>query len=113
MRTLRVLPIAKCDLDYWKQTDSKKAQRIKTIVAQLCINPMVAIGKPEPLKHDKAGLWSCRIDRHHRLIYSFDEEYVYLWRAHYHYVDIPEWSAKNTAAEMGNGDEVNSKDENQ
>ena len=86
---VRAVPTAIEDLKYWQQTDDKKYRRIKTIIEQLCINPKVSIGKPEPLKKDKSGLWSCRIDKEHRLVYSFDEEYLYIWRARYHYVDIP------------------------
>jgi toxin YoeB len=88
----RAMPAAIEDFKYWQLTDKKKYQRIKTIVEQLCLNPKVSIGKPEPLKGDKAGLWSCRIDQKHRLVYSFDQEYLYLWRARYHYVEIPDKS---------------------
>lgn len=59
------------------------------MLEQLCVNPQVSIGKLEPLKGDKVGLWSYRIDRQHRLVYSFDEEFIYVWRARYHYQDIP------------------------
>jgi toxin YoeB len=78
MRQLRVMEIALDDLRYWARTDSKKYQRIKTMLEQLCANPKASIGKPEPLKGDKAGLWSCRIDKQNRLIYSFDEEFIYI-----------------------------------
>jgi len=86
---IRIMFVALEDLKYWQQIDSKKYQRIKTIIEQLCINPKVSIGKPKPLKNDKRGLWSCRIDREHRLVYSFDVEHLYIWRARYHYKDIP------------------------
>ena len=32
------------------------------------------IGKPEPLKHSLAGLYSRRINKEHRLIYEIDKE---------------------------------------
>jgi len=89
MRQLKVMKIALTDLRYWVKTDNKKYQKIKTILEQLCINPQISIGKPEPLKGDKTGLWSCRIDKQNRLIYSFDTEFVYVWRARYHYKNIP------------------------
>jgi toxin YoeB len=89
MRQLRVMDAALDDLRHWARTDSKKYQRIKTMLEQLCANPQVSIGKPEPLKGDKAGLWSCRIDKQNRLVYSFDDGFVYVWRARYHYEGIP------------------------
>ena len=86
---VRAMPIAIEDLKYWQQADDKKYKRIKAIIEQLRVNPKVSIGKPEPLKKDKSGLWSCRIDKKHRLVYSFDEAFLYIWRTRYHYVDIP------------------------
>jgi toxin YoeB len=100
MRKLLALPVAKTDLIYWAQTNPKKYQKIKTIVAQLLVNPRMAMGKPEPLKHNQAGLWSCRIDQENRLVYSFDEESLYLWRARYHYLGIPNSSTIEQAIEL-------------
>lgn len=34
---------------------------------------MQGIGKPEPLKHKKSGLYSRRIDEANRLVYKIDE----------------------------------------
>jgi len=59
------------------------------LTEQLLITPKTGIGKPEALKHQLSGLWSRRIDQENRLIYSFDDEYVYLWQACFHYVDVP------------------------
>ncbi|EDN69952.1 Addiction module toxin, Txe/YoeB [Beggiatoa sp. PS] len=98
----RAMPIAIADLKYWQQSSDKKYQRIKTIIEQLCINPKVSIGKPEPLKGDKTGLWSCRIDQKHRLVYSFNDEYLYIWRSRYHYADIPDQSSIDEAIDMNN-----------
>ena len=49
----RALPAVIEDLKYWQLQSDKKYQRIKTIIEQLCVNPKVSIGKPEPLKGDK------------------------------------------------------------
>ena len=59
----RAMPVAISDLKYWQQYSDKKYQKIKTIIEQLCINPKVSIGKPEPLKGDKAGLWSSELTK--------------------------------------------------
>lgn len=37
------------------------------------------LGKPEPLKHNLAELWSKRISQKDKLIYQFDDEYVYIF----------------------------------
>ena len=34
---------------------------------------MQGIGKPEPLKHEKSGLYSRRIDEANRFVYKIDE----------------------------------------
>ena len=36
------------------------------------------LGKPEPLKHELFGYWSRRITDVHRLIYSIDDENIYI-----------------------------------
>jgi toxin YoeB len=36
-------------------------------------------GKPEKLTHNLAGLWSRRISQKDRLIYKFDEKYIYVF----------------------------------
>ncbi len=48
-------------------------------------DPGVGAGKPEPLKHKLSGLWSRRISQKDRLIYTYDEEYVYIFAIGGHY----------------------------
>ena len=48
-------------------------------------DPTFGLGKPEPLKHNLSGLWSRRISRKDRLIYKFDENYVYVFAIGGHY----------------------------
>jgi toxin YoeB len=100
MRKLQVMPSAIEALKYWKQTDDKKYQKIKKMLEQICAMPKTGIGKPEPLKHKLTGLWSRRIDQANRLVYSFDDEYAYLWQARYHYSDIPKQSSIGEAVEI-------------
>jgi len=45
----------------------------------LCSDPSRGLGKPEPLKHTLSGLWSKRISQKDRLIYKFDEKYIYIF----------------------------------
>jgi len=48
-------------------------------------NPSVGIGKPEPLKHNLSRLWSRRLSQKDRLIYKFDDEYIYIFAIGGHY----------------------------
>jgi toxin YoeB len=42
-------------------------------------DPAKGAGKPEALKHNLSGLWSRRISQKDRLIYRFDNEYLYIF----------------------------------
>jgi toxin YoeB len=44
------------DLAYWVQQDRRKALRIIRLVQETASDPFGGIGKPEPLKHELAGL---------------------------------------------------------
>ena len=48
-------------------------------------DPGTGIGKPEPLKHNLSGLWSRRISQKDRLIYKYDDEYIYIFAIGGHY----------------------------
>ncbi len=50
-------------------------------------DPSVGLGKPEPLKHNLKGLWSRRISQRDRLIYKFDQKYIYIFAIGGHYDD--------------------------
>ena len=59
----------------------------KILKEMLRSDPSSGLGKPEPLKHNLSGLWSKRISQKDRLIYKFDEEYVYIFAIGGHYAD--------------------------
>ena len=50
-------------------------------------DPSVGLGKPEPLKYNFEGLWSRRISQKDRLIYKFDQKYIYIFAIGGHYND--------------------------
>ena len=50
-------------------------------------DPTKGTGKPEPLKHNLSGLWSRRISQKDRLIYKFDDDYIYIFAIGGHYDD--------------------------
>ena len=85
MRKHRFTADAAEDLAYWKKHDARKVERIKLLLEDIKANHPKGIGKPEPLRHHKLGLWSRRIDREHRLVYSVDEDTVTVYACRYHY----------------------------
>ena len=48
-------------------------------------DPSKGLGKPEPLKHNLKGFWSRRISQKDRLIYKFDQRYIYICAIGGHY----------------------------
>ena len=50
-------------------------------------DPGTRTGKPEPLRHGLAGLWSRRLSRKDRLIYRFDDSAIYTFAIGGHYDD--------------------------
>ncbi|XQW83891.1 Txe/YoeB family addiction module toxin [Thalassotalea piscium] len=57
----------------------------KILKEKLRSDPSSGLGKPEPLKHNLSGLWSKRISQKDRLIYKFDDEYIYNFAIGGHY----------------------------
>jgi len=81
---------AKKDLLFlFKCGDKALIRRIERILEELGENPYFGVRKPEPLRHDLAGLWSRRIDKKHRIVYQVIEEVitVYVVAAKGHYDD--------------------------
>lgn len=48
-------------------------------------DPATGSGKPEQLRHSLSGFWSRRISQKDRLIYKFDEQYIYIFAIGGHY----------------------------
>ncbi|MEE4376494.1 MAG: Txe/YoeB family addiction module toxin [Candidatus Competibacteraceae bacterium] len=51
-------------------------------------DPATGTGKPEQLKHSLSGLWSRRISLKDRLIYKYDEKYIYIFAIGGHYEQL-------------------------
>ena len=73
------------DYIYWQKTDKKKLKRINILIKESLRNPIEGIGNPEPLKHDLKGFWSRRIDKEHRLVYSYTKQELLIVACRYHY----------------------------
>ena len=71
-----------------RDKDKKLHQSLcKILKEMLREDPSRGLGKPEALKHNLSGLWSKRISQKDRLIYKFDEEYIYIFAIGGHYDD--------------------------
>jgi toxin YoeB len=53
-------------------------------------DPTQGTGKPEPLKHNLSGFWSRRLSTRDRVIYKFDDRYVYIFAIGGHYEQFQE-----------------------
>lgn len=77
-------------------SNEKIRQRDKNLHRSLCHvlkellreDPTAGSGKPEPLKHALSNLWSRRISQKDRLIYRFDDKYIYIYAIGGHYDNI-------------------------
>ncbi len=72
-----------------KAGDQSVLKKLQRLFNELRKHPLTGTGQPEKLKHDLAGLYSRRINRKHRLVYSIKEEIVtvYVVSAWSHYGD--------------------------
>lgn len=72
-----------------RKKDKKLYQSLcKLLKEMLRDDPTVGLGKPEALKHNLSGLWSRRISQKDRLIYKFDDDYIYIFAIGGHYDQI-------------------------
>jgi len=69
----------------WQGGDKKILKKINSLIREIQSTPYEGISKPEPLKHDLAGLWSRRIDREHRLVYRTEGDDVLIYACRFHY----------------------------
>jgi len=72
-----------------KSGDLAVLKKIDKLLNELILHPTTGTGQPEALKHDLTGLYSRRINKKHRLIYSINDEIVtvYILSAWLHYGD--------------------------
>lgn len=73
------------DYLYWQTEDKKTLKKINFLLNDIDRNGNEGIGKPEPLTGDLSGYWSRRINDKDRLIYSIDENNIYVLSCRYHY----------------------------
>ncbi|MBM4458900.1 MAG: Txe/YoeB family addiction module toxin [Chloroflexi bacterium] len=73
------------DLRYWVKADRKIALRVLTLVEAILRDPFSGIGKPEPLRHLGADVWSRRLTEEHRVVYLVSHDRIDFLQARYHY----------------------------
>jgi len=73
------------DYLYWQTQDKKTLRRVNQLLRDIDRNGHTGIGKPEPLKHDRHGYWSRRIDEVNRLIYRIVANRIEIAQCRTHY----------------------------
>ncbi len=71
----------------WQTEDKKTLKRINRLLEDIARNGYETIGKPEPLKGDFSGWWSCRIDERNRLIFRISGNDIEIITCKGHYND--------------------------
>lgn len=70
---------------WFEKHKPKLAEKIITLLTNICETPYKGLGKPEPLKYELAGYWSRRINGEHRLVYRVDGDVLFVVQCKYHY----------------------------
>lgn len=80
---------AQADLKRLKDDEPNAYQKALKLIGELYDHPRTGTGKPEPLSGDRAGQWSRRITKKHRLVYEIHdtEVIVLVLTAYGHYDD--------------------------
>mgnify|MGYP000336086104 CR=1 FL=1 len=75
--TLELSNTALADIKKHKKSGDKPTlKKIEKLLNELMKHPTKGTGQPEMLKHELAGLYSRRINKQHRLVYSISEETI-------------------------------------
>jgi len=64
---------ATADLIALAEDDPKAFHKVSRLIEELREHPRTGTGKPEPLSANRAGQWSRRINRKHRLVYEIHD----------------------------------------
>ena len=80
---------AKQDFSLLRNSDPKAFKKALQLTLELMDHPKTGTGHPEQLKGDRAGQWSRRISKKHRLVYEIHdrEVVVMVLTAYGHYED--------------------------
>jgi toxin YoeB len=88
MRSLEFEGSSWVDYEQLREKDKKMHNALRKLLKEMLRgNPASGTGKPEMLKHNLQGLWSRRLSQKDRLIYKFDDNYLYVFAIGGHYND--------------------------
>jgi toxin YoeB len=73
------------DLAALVRFEPKAASKALALIEECRRDPFRGTGKPEPLKHERAGSWSRRITDEHRLVYRVVGETLEVVQCRFHY----------------------------
>jgi toxin YoeB len=73
------------DLCWWTCEQPRVADRIWNLIEQIMRTPFEGAGKPEPLRHLGANIWSRRITQEHRFVYLVRDGRIDFLQRRYHY----------------------------
>ena len=66
--------------------DKRLHKALRSILKEILRgDPTVGTGKPEALSHNLSGFWSRRLSQKDRVIYRYDEDYIYIFAIGGHY----------------------------
>lgn len=69
----------------WQTRDAKTVKKINDLLDDVLRHPFQGLGKPEPLRGDKSGKWSRRINHEDRLVYRVERDTVVVFQCRGHY----------------------------
>jgi len=69
----------------WQTEDKKTLRKINQLIQDIERNGYNCIGKPEPLKENLSGWWSCRINEKDRLVFRLKEGIIEISACKGHY----------------------------
>ena len=84
-KSLSFMRQAWSDYLYWQKQDKKTLKRINLLIKDIVRNEFTGIGKPEPLKHNRSGYWSRRIDDVHRIVYTITDTHIVIFSCRHRY----------------------------
>jgi len=75
------------DYLHWQTQDKKTLKRVNDLIKDISRTPFTGIGKPEPLRGNKQGYWSRRIDEQNRIVYKVENSQIIIVQCKGHYDD--------------------------
>jgi len=82
---VEISPSAEKDLAWFRDHDRPLYLKCFDLTRAVAADPYSGTGKPEPLKHLGAGIWSRRVNLEHRMVYVVGDGFVVVtaYRCHY------------------------------